>query len=178
VLYKTELLENEINATERIDLMSDLKFASKDIITSLRETVWALKKETYTGEECLVRIKNFIQPLARYYSHINFKVEGGAPADATFHYTKALNLVRIVQEAVSNSIKHATANNIVVISSKENGRWKLTIQDDGNGFNYEAAKLEETGNGLTNMKKRADDAGFNFTIESVVGNYTKITVLV
>jgi hypothetical protein len=178
VLYKTELLENEINAAERIDLMSDLKFASKDIITSLRETVWALKKETYTGEECLVRIKNFIQPLARYYSHINFKVEGDAPADTTFHYTKALNLVRIVQEAVSNSIKHASAKNIVVTSSKENGRWKLTIQDDGKGFNYEEAKKEESGNGLNNMQKRASDGGFNFTIQTAVGKHTHISILV
>jgi hypothetical protein len=178
VLYKTELLENEIDATERIDLMSDLKFASKDIITSLRETVWALKKETYTGEECLLRIKNFVQPLARYYSHIHFKIEGEAPTYVQFHYTKALNLVRIIQEAVSNSIKHAHANNIIVTSSMAQSKWKLTIQDDGNGFNYQAAKLEETGNGLTNMQKRADDAGFNFTIESVVGNCTKITVLV
>jgi signal transduction histidine kinase len=178
VLYKTELLENEVNATERIGLMSDLKFASKDIITSLRETVWALKKESYTGEECLLRVKNFIQPLARYYSHINFKIDGEAPADAQFHYTKALNLVRIIQEAVSNSIKYAHAKNIIVTSSMAQSNWKLTIQDDGNGFNYEAAKFEETGNGLTNMQKRADDAGFDFAIETGTGKHTNITILI
>jgi signal transduction histidine kinase len=178
VLYKTELLENEINDTERIDLMSDLKFASKDIITSLRETVWALKKEAYTSEECLVRIKNFIQPLARYYSNINFNIEGGAPADTSFHYTKALNLVRIVQEAVSNSIKHAHAKNIIVTSTKEQGKWKLTIQDDGVGFNYEEAQKEESGNGLSNMQKRASDGGFNFKIETDIGKYTHISILV
>jgi ligand-binding sensor domain-containing protein len=178
VLYKTELLENEINAAERIDLMSDLKFASKDIITSLRETVWALKKEIYTGEECLVRIKNFIQPLARYYSNINFKVEGDAPADTSFHYTKALNLVRIVQEAVSNSIKHANADNIIVTSGIENSKWKLTVHDDGKGFDYEAAKILGTGNGLHNMQQRAIDAGFYFTIETAVDGNTLITILV
>jgi signal transduction histidine kinase len=178
VLYKTELLENEFNATERISLMSDLKFASKDIITSLRETVWALKKETYTGEECLVRVKNFVQPLARYYAHINFKIEGEAPADTQFHYTKALNLVRIIQEAVSNSIKHANATNIIITSFSEESKWKLTIQDDGHGFNYEEAKMQETGNGLTNMQKRANDANFDFKIEAAAGKHTHITILV
>ena len=61
--------------------MKDLKFASKDIITSLRETIWALKKDNYTAEDCLLRIKNFIQPFARYYPHIKFTVEGEAPAE-------------------------------------------------------------------------------------------------
>jgi signal transduction histidine kinase len=178
VLYKTELLENEINVSERADLMSDLKFASKDIITSLRETVWALKKETYTSEECLVRVKNFIQPLARYYLHINFKVQGDAPADKAFHYTKALNLVRIIQEAVSNSIKHAAAKNIIVTSSTDNGKWKLSVQDDGHGFNFEEAIKEDAGNGLNNMQKRAIDAGFNFKIEAAINSGTNISIVV
>ncbi len=178
VLYKTELLENEINAVERVDLMNDLKFASKDIITSLRETVWALKKEIYSGEECLVRVRNFVQPLARFYSHILFKIEGEAPADTQFHYTKALNLVRIIQEAISNSIKHAQAKNIVVTSNIENNKWKLTIHDDGKGFDYEAAKILETGNGLHNMQLRAFEAGFDFTIETAIDGNTLITILV
>lgn len=44
VLYKSELLQQEENVNERNDLIKDLRFASKDIITSLRETIWALKK--------------------------------------------------------------------------------------------------------------------------------------
>jgi signal transduction histidine kinase len=112
VLYNTELLEKENAEQKRKELIGDLKFASKDIITSLRETVWALKKEAYTAEECFVRIKNFIQPLVRYYRHINFIIEGTAPADMPLHYTKALALVRIVQEATANAIKHSDAKNI------------------------------------------------------------------
>jgi signal transduction histidine kinase len=123
-------------------------------------------------------VKNFVQPLARYYAHINFKIEGDAPANTQFHYSKALNLVRTIQEAVSNSIKHAHAKNITITSSKENTAWKLTIQDDGQGFNYEEAKKEEAGNGLTNMQKRADDAGFYFKLDSSIGNATNITILV
>ena len=45
VLYNTELLQKENDIDQKTVLMNDLKFASKDIITSLRETVWALKKE-------------------------------------------------------------------------------------------------------------------------------------
>jgi signal transduction histidine kinase len=177
VLYKTDLLENESDIPAREGLMSDLKFASKDIITSLRETVWALKKDSYTGEDCLVRIRNFIQPLSRYYKNINFKIDGDVPAGLNFHYTRALNLVRIIQEAVSNSIKHAGAKNIYINSSNENGRWKLTVKDDGVGFDYKTVQKLEEGNGLNNMQSRAADAGFIFSIESEAGRQTVISVI-
>jgi signal transduction histidine kinase len=176
VLYNTELLEQENSNDKRNELMKDLKFASKDIITSLRETVWALNKESYTAEDCLLRIRNFIQPFGRYYSHINFTIEGEAPDAMQFHYTKALNLVRIIQEAVSNAIKHAEAKNISVRSSSDGDKWKLTVSDDGKGFDYNAAKKMEAGNGLTNMQRRASDSGFDFIPESSESRGTTITV--
>jgi signal transduction histidine kinase/ligand-binding sensor domain-containing protein len=177
VLYKTELLENENNIPVRDELMSDLKFASKDIITSLRETVWALKKDNYSGEDCLVRIRNFIQPLSRYYKNIQFKIEGDVPPDLNFHSTKALNLVRIVQEAVSNSIKHADAKNIYISNSTESGQWKIIVKDDGKGFDYTVAIKTDAGNGLNNMQRRALDSSFEFSIVSNAGKQTIITII-
>lgn len=177
VLYNTELLEGEENEKERVELIKDLRFASKDIITALRETIWALKKDTYTAEECLLRIRNFIQPFASYYKQINFKVEGEAPASKSFPHNKAFNLVRIVQEAVSNSIKHAQAKNIFIHSSFENAEWKIVIKDDGNSFNYAATKEAQSGNGLNNMEHRAADAGFQFVIHSEKNKGTSITII-
>jgi signal transduction histidine kinase len=177
VLYKTELLDNEIEPIERKELMQDLKFASKDIITSLRETVWALKKDQYSSEDCLVRIRNFVQPLAKYYSNINLKIEVVAPDDLNFHYTKALNLIRIIQEAISNSIKHAKAKNIEIKSSMENGKWTLRVIDDGIGFDYGVEKENESGNGLVNMERRAIDSGFQLEIKTGKNLHTCITII-
>lgn len=153
VLYNTELLEKQDGPKQKDELMKDLKFASKDIITSLRATIWALKKDNYTPEDCLLRIRNFVQPFNRYYPHIQFKVEGEASSQRQLHYTKALNVVRIVQEAITNSIKHAAATNIIITSNEKEGRWELTVSDDGKGFNEQTIKSEEQGNGLNNMKK-------------------------
>jgi signal transduction histidine kinase len=178
VLYNTELLEKEKGEEKKKELIGDLKFASKDIITSLRETVWALKKEIYTAEDCLVRVKNFIQPLAKYYSHISFRIEGETPTDMDLHYTKALNLVRIMQEAVSNSIKHASSSSIIVTSVQTENKWKLTVADDGKGFNYASMKEDERGNGLNNMEQRAAASGFQIGIHSKENNGTEITIIV
>ena len=165
VLYNTELLENEKEEKLREELMEDLKFASKDIITSLRETIWALKKDNYTAEDCFLRIRNFIQPLTRYYHGIKFSIEGEAPANKILHYSIALNLVRIVQEAVTNAIKHAEALNVRVISNEKDGVWELVVSDDGKGFD-DKAPVNQQGNGVNNMKQRAVDAGFDLKIRS------------
>ncbi len=178
VLYNTELLQKENDTNEKNALMNDLKFASKDIITSLRETVWALKKDNYTAEDCLLRIKNFIQALSRYYQHIHFKTEGEAPAGKILHHTKALHVVRIVQEAVTNAIKHASAGSISLSSSLQDNQWELTVVDDGKGFDYETKKDTELGNGLMNMKQRATESGMEVTVISGQGGGTKVTVLV
>ncbi len=177
VLYNTELLQKEEDAVERNELMNDLKFASKDIITSLRETIWALKKDNYTAEDCLLRIKNFIQPLARYYSHIQFTVQGETPAGKELHYTKALNAVRIVQEAVTNAIKHGSPSVIKVTSKETAGHWGLEIFNDGKRFDHAAMKAAGQGNGLENMEQRAKDSGFDISIGSDE-NGTRIAIMV
>ncbi len=178
VLYNTELLQKEKGLTEREMLIKELRFASKDIITSLRETIWALKKDNFKAEDCLLRIRNFIQPFNRYFPHIVFRTEGEAPIGMMLHYTKALHLVRIVQEAVSNAIKHAEASNIVVLSEVVNSRWTITITDDGKGFDYTHAAEQEGGNGLGNILQRAVEAGFEAKISSEEGKGTIVTIII
>jgi signal transduction histidine kinase len=177
VLYNAERLEQETGEEKRKNLIADLKFGSKDIITALRETVWALKKEQYSAEDCLIRIKNFIQSLAKYYNQIQFRVEGEAPLNRMLSYTEALNLVRIMQEAVSNSIKHARASAITLTSEPAGRQWKLTVEDDGTGFDLNSLKEEEKGNGLNNMEHRAAASGFDLTIRTRPGAGTSITLI-
>ena len=165
VLYNTQLLEEEKEESKKSLLMTELKYASKDIITSLRETIWALKKERYSAEECLMRLKNFIQPFNRYYPAKSFMVKGNAPAGYYLHYSKALNLVRIVQEALTNAIKHSYASTLVVNSFEENYKWVIEVIDNGNGFNYNK-ELPSAGYGLENMKKRSQEAGIELSIFS------------
>lgn len=178
VLYNTELLQKENDPTERSGLMNDLRFASKDIITALRETVWALKKEQYSAQDCLLRIRNFIHPFNRYYAHINFMVEGEAPANMQLHSTRALDLVRMVQEAVANAIKHSGAKHVKVESSFTAEYWQLRVSDDGSGFNQQQDLSSEGGNGLNNMKQRAADSHFQLTIDTMQHQGTIVSITV
>ncbi len=178
VLYKTELLQKENEAQKSLSLVSDLRFASRDIITSLRENIWALKHNSFTTEECLLRMKNFILNLSRYYPDIHFKIDGEAPQDKELHYRNALHAVRIIQEAITNTVKHANPKNVILRSLFNENEWKIEISDDGTGFTVKIVEEDYDGNGLENMKHRAKEAGFHLVINSnqAKGTHVKLNI--
>lgn len=178
VLYNTELLQQEEDQEERKELINDLQYASKDIITSLRETIWALKKDMFTAEDCLLRIRNYVQPFTRYYPTINFVVEGSAPEHLTLHGSRALHLVRMVQEAVNNAIKHAAASQITIASSSGRLQWKIVVEDNGKGFPELVPTPGNEQNGLANLRERAAAANIQLSIQSEPGKGTTVQLLI
>ena len=176
VLHTAEKMEGEKDGPAKDNMVKDVKFASKSIITSLREAVWALKKDAYSAEECLIRVRNFIQPLSKHYSAIQFSVTGEAP-EQMLHSTDALNLVRIIQEAVTNSIKHANPSTIQVISSIAGAQWKIEIHDDGRGFST-STPVQGRGNGLFNMRQRAKDSNFSLSLTSAPQDGTSVVIII
>lgn len=63
---------------------------------------------------------------------------------------------RLVQEALRNVTKHAEANTVRVTVSESDGALQIEVQDDGNGFDPEAASQ---GFGLEGMRERVSLAG-------------------
>lgn len=88
------------------------------------------------------------------------------------YQTKSL-LLRIVQEFLQNSIKHAACKTIAITLIKQD-KIILTLSDDGKGFNPE--KLIAKGIGLSNIKKRIALIGGNYSLQSTEGIGTKLTI--
>ena len=87
---------------------------------------------------------------------------GDVPATSLWP-EQTLNLLRILQEASTNALRHGEAQNIAISTSHADGRIRIEIVDDGKGF--DPASVEK-GFGLGNMRRRAGDAGLELTIES------------
>lgn len=175
VLHKAEILQNQEEGVKKNDLMSDLKYASKEIIISLRETIWAFKNSSYSTDECMVRIKNFTSSLRRYYPAINLSVHEKMNTSFFLRYVDALNIVRIIQEAITNAVKHSGANEITVRSVINDNQWEIEVTDNGKGFNPHEVII---GNGLDNIRKRSDTSKFNLSINSANRSGTTIKVLI
>lgn len=84
-------------------------------------------------------------------------------------------LYRIVQEALNNVTKHAGASEVVIRLNKSSDGLMLTIKDNGKGFRIEK-KSYFSGNGITNMKERANLLGGHFQLNSKVNRGTEIIV--
>jgi signal transduction histidine kinase len=86
-----------------------------------------------------------------------------------------INLYRIIQEAILNVNKYANAKKCEVkIERMDNNRLKLSITDDGQGFDL---IIKKGGIGLSNMKERANSLKGQFKVESKIGEGTKIEVV-
>jgi signal transduction histidine kinase len=85
------------------------------------------------------------------------------------------SLFRIVQEALTNCVKHAQATSVTIrLGAGSGGELTLFIADDGIGFDLD--EQSTTGLGLLTMKERAEFLGGHFAIESRRGHGTQIMV--
>jgi signal transduction histidine kinase len=75
-----------------------------------------------------------------------------------------INLYRIAQEAINNAVKHARPSFISVQLHEDEGRIRLTVEDDGRGI--PATPKKPSQHGLVNMRERAEIMGGQLTIES------------
>jgi signal transduction histidine kinase len=81
-------------------------------------------------------------------------------------------------EAVQNAAKHSGARVVTVLLGEDRAQWRLTVTDDGSGFDQVEVRANGAGAGLANMRDRLDAVGGTVTIGSRSGTGTAITALV
>ena len=86
-----------------------------------------------------------------------------------------IEIFRIVQEGLANVRKHANANWAEVKIAETDGKRRLTVRDDGDGLERNVSK-PSAGQGLKNMRRRADSIGADFTVSSKPGVGTTLEV--
>jgi signal transduction histidine kinase len=91
--------------------------------------------------------------------------------------TTETNLLRIVQEALANIVKHADARTVDVELSYATDHLALRVRDDGHGFDPETLTLTGSGHyGLIGMRERAERIGGHLTLNSRQGEGTELLV--
>jgi signal transduction histidine kinase len=103
--------------------------------------------------------------------HIEAIVTGRLPTAAE------TTLYRIVQEALTNAVKHARANNVWIRAWREDLTQCCTIRDDGAGFRMRRGPgAPRKGLGLVAMRERVSAVGGTLQIESRMGHGTEISI--
>jgi signal transduction histidine kinase len=101
---------------------------------------------------------------------------GGESSTSRWPSAAELSAFRIAQEALANAVRHSQASRISVYAAAGDREMELCIEDDGVGFDLDAARRLSRGRslGLINMAERARLAGGQLRMSSTPGRGTTV----
>jgi signal transduction histidine kinase len=150
ISFKSSSQENSI-------AMQELRNNSQAMVAQLSDTIWAMKKDSLSLTAISDRIKAFMQRLQSSYPNIRMEVIEQIPKDLLLPPSQAFHLFKVMQEGINNALRHSHCRHIMV-SIESGEQVKIRITDDGQGFSISAKNAE--GNGIQNMRTRAQEAGW------------------
>lgn len=162
------------NKTEQAEeQLRELAQAARQAYSDVRESIVGLRTLPGT-EKSLADVLG--EYLARWQEMSGIATSLAIDADVPLKPSVELQLVRIVQEALTNVRKHAHAANARVEIRREGANVVTSIVDDGVGFDQGTARArgEFPQFGLTTMRERAEGVGGILKIDSAPGAGTTI----
>ena len=165
-------LAQRLTDEESRALAQDVMDAIDSGIADARQTVMAMRAGS-TDAPLLEVVESYVDDFAdRYAIQARFERNGDVPA---LPARSQAEILRIVQEALNNVRKHADATVVRVGTTAEDGGLKITIMDNGRGFDPARAKR---GFGLTGMRERAELIGAQLEVESAASDGTRIRLFI
>jgi signal transduction histidine kinase len=143
-------------------------------LTEARQGVMALRDAADPSQSFAMLLQRYVEDFVdRFGVSIEFECAGDVPELSS--RTKA-DVLRIVQEALSNATHHSNAESFRVKVSADSGELCIAVEDDGRGFDPEATAHGHVG--LKVMQERAAMIGARLTVESGPQLGTRVVVSV
>ncbi len=143
-----------------------------DGIKAMRHTVAALRPSLLDEVGLNIAIEKYVQEFQR---NTGIECDARLPdVEPAIDANQAATIYRIVQESLTNVVKHAEASKVNVTLSEWNGTLMLTVKDNGKGFDPATRKAKSFG--LIGMQERAALVGGKAEISSAPGKGTTVRV--
>jgi two-component system, NarL family, sensor histidine kinase UhpB len=144
---------------------------ARKTMDSMSDIVWSINPSNDSFERVLVRMRELAAELCEA-QQIKLVFDAPAQAEAIkLQPEQRKNFFLIVKEALNNAVKYSGCTELQVQVRQEENALHLIIADKGRGFNEQEVKK---GNGLHNMKTRAEKIGALLSIQSTPGRGTEI----
>jgi signal transduction histidine kinase len=157
--------------------VTKIESTARDAYASLREEILGLRYTIVPGEDLTPVFAEYLNRFQRQWG-IKTRLEiSGYSQDGhnrTLSPAAEIQLLRIVQEGLTNVRRHANARYLTLHIDDSADEYQVTIQDDGRGFNPELVSSEHLG--LRIMRERAASAGGQVRVDSAEGQGTRIEV--
>jgi ligand-binding sensor domain-containing protein/signal transduction histidine kinase len=166
------------------DQITSISDASREVLHSLDEIVWAVNPQNDTLEH----VASYIGQYAlEYFQMTGIQCELDIPAQLPSHPLSSQirhHLFLATHEALTNILKHSGATRAEISMVYADAAFEIRISDNGNGFDLPANRLKSespataSGDGLSNMCQRLADIGGRCLIESALGQGTNISFVI
>ncbi|TYR80137.1 histidine kinase [Priestia megaterium] len=179
VMMRSELIERvyrERSAKEAMEEIRDLRKMVRSALYEVRRIIYDLRPMALDDLGLIPTLRKYLDTIEEYNEgkpRITFISIGQEKRTAS---KLEVALFRLVQEAVTNALKHADANEIQVKIEFNNEHAVLLVKDDGCGFNQEEKK--ENSFGLIGMKERVDLLDGTISIHSKLNQGTLVMIKV
>ncbi len=152
--------------------LEDLVEVSKEAMADMRLMIFELRPPILEKVGLVSALQSRLDSVE---SRAGFKAIFQADSELHFSSEQEGELYRIAQESLNNVIKHAQADWVKVQLAAEPGIFRMTIEDNGVGFDLTTAE-QSGGQGIRNIRERSERLGAVCRIESTPGLGTKITI--
>lgn len=147
---------------------------SSSMMESMSDIVWSINPNNDSLEQVISKMKEFaseiLDPL-----NIEYSFSGEENLESVrLNVSTRKNLFLIFKEAINNAAKYSSASSVKIQFKKANGKLQLNILDNGKGFDTQTGS---SGNGLRNMKERADNLRGKLELKSSPAAGTEILLL-
>ena len=145
------------------DELDEVQKLARQALAELREVVTGLRTSDLRRDGLVAAIRSDVALLDRVHdADVSFQFSGDLGVDDVVEH----EIYRIVQEALTNALRHAQADDVVVRLTAGSDATVVEISDDGSGFEPEALGIRSHRLGLTSMEERATAVGGTLEIDS------------
>lgn len=151
--------------------LSETQRLTEQTIIEMRRLISALSPNVLEQLGLAASVRQFVKVfLGTFPGRVRLRI---APIDRVPPSAEIV-MYRLVQECLSNVLKHAKASQVNLNISRKNGSLCLSIEDDGVGFDLPAAARKLDSFGLAGMRERVTMLGGSIDIRSAKGKGTRI----
>jgi len=146
--------------------LRELEEIAQGMYADVRESILDLRTTASPQKDIVSTLKEYVLRFGQL-SGIRTSMEINNGGLLSLPATTELQVIRIIQEALTNVRKHAEAGHAWVMISTDNDHVEIVVKDDGNGFNVSSSgQMDWPKFGLQSMRERAESIGGKLDIRS------------
>ena len=157
--------------------VTDLANLSEEAYRDVREAILGLREASRSGRSLTETIAAYLEKFS-HQAGLSATLENDLGDELSLPPRVEVQLIRVIQEALTNVRKHGGASHVVVRLSGDPEGIRIEVADDGRGFDVGFTLLGRDGFGLHTMGERMELVGGTLTIDSAPGRGTKVIAIV